>query len=169
MAQPSFAIFRCVTGGYDNIPTDIGKTDWCDRYVYTDVWNFELSGYICRQCDVPDGPQLANRRLKIKTPEDLATYDVVIYLDGNVAFNENIKELAFLFYKSNAHLGFFKHVRGHTLEQEIDAVLALKKAEKTLVTQEISLLDSQRYFKNLIFDNSIIFKRRFFNERRMKY
>ena len=33
---PKIAIYRCVIGDYDNIPLDIGKFNWCDRFLFTD-------------------------------------------------------------------------------------------------------------------------------------
>ena len=39
------AIYRCVIGDYDNIPSDIGKFNWCDRFLFTDRENLFIKGY----------------------------------------------------------------------------------------------------------------------------
>ena len=67
------AIYRCVIGDYDNIPLDIGKFNWCDRFLFTDRENLFIKGY--KNIKVPnENNAITNRKYKILVPDEIRKY-----------------------------------------------------------------------------------------------
>ena len=110
------AIYRCVIGNYDNIPPDIGKFNWCDRFLFTDKENLFVKGYKNIKVPCEENNALTNRKYKILVPDEIRKYQVSIYLDGNIAINDSLFKLVKEFDSTNALLGLFQHHKYLSLE-----------------------------------------------------
>ena len=153
------AIYRCVIGDYDNIPSDIGKFNWCDRFLFTDKENLFVKGYKNIKVPCEENNALTNRKYKILVPDEIRKYQVSIYLDGNIAINDSLFKLVKEFDSTNALLGLFQHHKYLSLEEEIVSVLKNKKANLKNLINEIIKLDSINYFDAPVSDNSVLIRK----------
>ena len=153
------AIYRCVIGDYDNIPSDIGKFNWCDRFLFTDKENLFVKGYKNIKVPCEENNALTNRKYKILVPDEIRKYQVSIYLDGNIAINDSLLKLVKEFDSTNALLGLFQHHKYLSLEEEIISVLKSKKANLKNIMNEIIKLDSINYFDAPVTDNSVLIRK----------
>jgi hypothetical protein len=153
------AIYRCVIGDYDNIPSDIGKFNWCDRFLFTDRENLFIEGY--KNINVPSEKNnaLTNRKYKILVPDEIREYQISIYLDGNIAVNDSLLKLVKEFDSTNALLGLFEHHKHLSLGEEITSVLKNKKADLKNLVNEVVKLDSTNYLDRQVTDNSVLIRK----------
>ncbi len=153
------AIYRCVIGDYDNIPSDIGKFNWCDRFLFTDRENLFIKGYKNIKVPYEKNNAITNRKYKILVPDEIKKYQVSVYLDGNIAINDSLFKLVKEFDDTNALLGLFKHHKHLSLGEEIIAVLKNKKANLKDLINEVIKLDSTNYLDAQVTDNSVLIRK----------
>jgi hypothetical protein len=159
MTNKKYVIYRCVLAGYDYIREDIGNFDWCDRILFTDDAILELKGYKKIIVDSKIlGPSITNRSIKIKSHPVLREYKIQIYLDGNVAINQNIYRLAQSFAESKKSIAVFKHPRCENLQDEILEIIHSKKSSLLRVLAELKDITDDDIFSFAASDNSVIMR-----------
>nr|WP_318381083.1 hypothetical protein [uncultured Enterobacter sp.] len=122
----SVAIYRVITGGYDNISSEIFKT-------YDDNTHFHFSYFFISDNPVTvpapwqyiqlvrkhQNPAIDNRELKLKIPPFLREFDYTIYLDGNIIIKSPLNEIMQKVVRENNLIYAYPHYRNPTLREEI--------------------------------------------------
>lgn len=157
------AIYRAIFGGYDRNLEDHVLVPEVDYYIFSDQSLTGFSQYKRVNVTVTETPALTNRELKLKVPDILQGYDVVMYLDGNIQICRNIMPLINKFLDSNKDFGFFKHPYSSNLKEEINSILLAQKARNDLIKRELSYLNGLNLYEQprSLTDNSILIRKNF--------
>lgn len=157
------AIYRAIFGGYDRNLEDHVLMPEVDYYIFSDQPLNGFSQYKRVTVTVSETPALTNREFKLKVPDILQGYDVVMYLDGNVQICRNVMPLINEFLRSNQDFGFFKHPYSSNLNEEINSILLAQKSRNDLIEQELSYLKGLNLNEQprVLTDNSILIRKNF--------
>jgi len=156
------AIYRCVFGDYDVVRPERIVIGGADYYLFTDDPSLQVYPYrtVLVQ-DVSCGPSLTNRKLKIVLPPIMRTYDVTIYMDGNIVVLDDFSSLIEEYFASDADIGLFRHPYHDSLEDELELCVASGKCDEKALRRELSHYSAMSLsdWKGLS-ENSILMRRR---------
>lgn len=156
------AIYRCVFGDYDLILDECIVIPDADYFLFTDNPSLEVSPYkkiliTLGKCS----PSIVNRSLKLIIPDRLLSYDLTIYLDGNIGVFSNFTKLIDAFLASNADIGLFTHPNHSSLDDEIELCILNNKSSLAELRAEVNFYSQFGYPKLEKFsDNSILFRKK---------
>ena len=155
------AIYRCVFANYDTLVDELVVLPDVDYYLFTDDPGLDIYPYRTILIkDFLDNPAIANRSFKLTIPEELKSYEVTIYMDGNIGVFSNIEDLIDEFLFSNADIGLFTHPNHNSLEDEIELCIKNAKSFEEKLRSEVKFyadLDTPKLDK--FSDNSILFRK----------
>tara|TARA_A100001015_G_C14994126_1_gene715393 strand:+ start:1021 stop:1821 length:801 start_codon:yes stop_codon:yes gene_type:complete len=156
------AIYRCVFGDYDIVLDERVVIPEANYYLFTDDPSLEVYPY--RKIlitKVNDSPSLTNRSLKLVIPDRLVSYDMTIYLDGNIGVFSSLRKLINEFLASKADIGLFTHPNHSSLEGEIELCILNNKSLEKELRAELAFYSQSAYPKVEKFsDNSILFRKK---------
>ena len=162
LSTKKVAIYRCVFADYDIVLDERVLIPEADYYLFTDNPALEVYPYKKILIDAKSEPgSLLNRRYKLTLPSQLISYDVTIYLDGNIGIFNNFRELIDEFLLSNSDIGLFRHPNHSSVEDEVALCIANNKASEQVLKDEVKFYSQSKYSKlDGLSDNSILFRRK---------
>jgi hypothetical protein len=156
------AIYRCVFGGYDNVLDECVVVTEADYYLFTDDPLLEVYPYQrILITSVEGSPAMVNRSLKLTIPKELISYDMTIYVDGNIGIFSSFSPLIKEFLRSNADIGLCTHPNHATVEDEINLCIEKNKSSEKLMREEALFYSESNYpVLGKFSENSIIFRKK---------
>ena len=130
------AVYTAIFGGYDSLVVSNGDFKHLNNQIKVDYYCFtdnlklhnDLYTTIYKK-PVFKSNSLNNRYLKIILPEELNSYDVVIYHDGSLSIiPERVFEI--LKYLQDAEMACYKHPQRNCVYDEIKACVKLRKENR---------------------------------------
>lgn len=96
-AELKFAVYSCITGGYDNLAEPFFNIDGIDYIMFTDnVWltseKWQIRPIPAEILSLKDNIQI-NRYIKMHPGVVGEEYDFALYVDGNICIVSNIKNM----------------------------------------------------------------------------
>lgn len=162
-SRKSWAIYTVVTGDYDRPISPRGELAknfdfilFTDRPKYVRGWNtrsFDSAGFSSRR--------VASRFGKMFFYQQLSEYDIVIYIDANVALIKGIETLTYQFLYSNCAIGLFPHPNRHSSAEEALYCLENGKLNDEERTQAELMRQSKLGFSDDIglYEGCVIFRK----------
>lgn len=155
------ALYRAMFGNYDDLPKDLFFDQNIDYFFFTDAEDLVVPNYNLVVFDKFEKSALNNRYLKIMSHEILVNYDVVIYIDANIAVCRDLTPLINNFVKSGKDFGLFKHPWNNNIIEEYKECVIAKKATRDNLMFELAYYEEQKIEPKIPHtDNSIIFRGR---------
>lgn len=161
-SSKKIAIYRCVFGDYDTVLDECVVIPEADYYLFTDDPLLEVYPYQrILITSVEGSPAITNRSLKLIIPDRLVSYDVTIYLDGNIGVFSSLRKLIDEFLASKADIGLFTHPNHSSLDDEIELCILNNKSSEKELRAEVGFYSESAYPKLEKFsDNSILFRKK---------
>jgi len=130
-----YVAYTCVTGGYDRLLQSpfAGNVSEMDLVCFCDekrqAWPSSMTLPLASPPRLQSGHDV-NRYHKVYPHRLLSAYRYSIYLDGNIRYEGDPRELIDTLEASGASVGIFRHPGGRTLEEEVLACEEHKKFDR---------------------------------------
>jgi hypothetical protein len=130
-------VFTCVFGGYDRVYPPVIQEPELDYVLVTDDDSVRVPGWRNHVVDISVFPnaKAANLHYRALIHRELPSYDLSLYVDGNIRLIGMTSRFFEPFLASGKTLGVFPHPLRRTVTDEADACI---KAEKVREPQRVS-------------------------------
>lgn len=153
------AVYTAIYDDYDTLIDPGVVENGVDYICFTDDPDIESEVWDTRVQRPMENPALANRRVKILAHEYLNEYDMSVYIDGNIQIRDELLPLI-NDYLSDSSFAVYKHPERNSLYDEADACIALNKAEKENVIEQMEHYRQQGFADELdLAANRVLFRR----------
>ena len=139
---PKILVYTAVFGGYDRVL----PPGWQDRQVefrlITDDPNLSVPGWKTVVVDSSPNPSEANRYFKFLYEVGENNFDLIVYVDGNLAVLRRLDSVFGKILNSEYTVGLFRHRQRSNVADEISACFALEKISEKELANELKELES---------------------------
>lgn len=143
------AVYKVLIGDYDDLTDDIFRYQENDSEFVYDYYFISD-----RQLSLPapwkliiiskqfDSPAIENRFYKMGVPSIFDEYDYTIYLDSNIAINNDLNSLMANVVQDNHYLYAYPHFKNTTIEEEITNCFVFSRIKYR------EMLDAKKYLRD---------------------
>ena len=146
-------VYTCITGNYDNLKEITKLEKKIDYYCFTNNKNIKSNTWnvVYIEDETLSNVQLA-RKIKILGHELINDYDILLWMDGAVIFNKEIKDFINTYLNKNDVFVGFMHGERDNIKDEAYACYRFNKESKGNINRILKFYEDEKY----LFDNGLI-------------
>ncbi len=157
-----WVVYTCVTGGYDRVLPPLQTTPNARFVLFSDRPETRVRGWETlplQDLAQAEGPRI-NRAHKILGPRLFPDHRVSLYVDGNIRILSDLTPLFDAFAEADADIALPRHPQRETVAEEVEACIAMGKADEDVLRNEYAALLSEGFdpYARLT-ENNVIFRR----------
>ncbi|MBQ6112253.1 MAG: DUF616 domain-containing protein [Synergistaceae bacterium] len=162
------AVYKVITGGYDNLKDPVYIDDEIDYYAFTDSESMQ-PGKAWKIISVPErlsglSNTKKNRYMKIHHDETLELtgkkYDYCVYIDGSLRITCDIKPLVYSLIESGKNIAIHHHRIRDCIYSERNDILMLNKAKAKDIDRQLDFYRKEGMPEHFgLLENTVIIRK----------